>query len=92
MLIVDVPHVRDLAPTLPQPTIEARILRVDAGGVTEVGRGNGPQLIVPMDQLGAYRVEVTILPHHLGPYLGDLGPDMADVVLPWIYANPIYVR
>lgn len=92
MLIVDVPRVRDLSLTLPQPVIEARILRVDAGGVTEVGRGNGPQLTLPLDQVGAYRVEVTILPHHLGPYLGDLGPDMADVVLPWIYANPIYVR
>lgn len=92
MLIVDVPHVRDLDPTLPPPEIEARIVRVDAAGVAELLRGNGPTLTVAMDKPGAYRVEVTILPHHLGPYLGDLGPNMADAELPWIYANPIYVR
>ena len=91
-LVVDVPRVRGLDPTLPPPQIEARILRVDAAGVTELVRGNGPELTVPMDRPGAYRVEVTIVPHHLGPYLGDLGTDMADVELPWIYANPIYVR
>ncbi len=92
MLIVDVPHVRNLDPTLPPPEIAARILRVDATGVTELVRGSGPELTVAMDRPGAYRVEVTILPHHLGPYLGDLGTKLADVELPWIYANPIYVR
>ena len=92
MLVVDVPTVRDLDPMLPPPQIEARILRIDATGVTELLRGNGPELTVAMDRPGAYRVEVTIVPHHLGPYLGDLGTKMADVELPWIYANPIYVR
>ena len=47
---------------------------------------------MPLDQPGAYRVEITIIPHHLGPYLGDLGTGYADVELPWIYANPIYVE
>jgi hypothetical protein len=92
MLVVDVPTVRDLDPSLPPPVIAARILRVDGSGVTELVRANGPELTVAMDRPGAYRVEVTIVPHHLGPYLGDLGPDLADVELPWIYANPIYVR
>ena len=41
---------------------------------------------------GAYRVEITMVPHHLGPYLADLGTAYAEVELPWIYASPIYVQ
>ena len=41
---------------------------------------------------GAYRVELLITPRHLAPYLADLGPALAQVELPWIYASPIYVE
>lgn len=85
-----VPTVADLAPTLPAPTITARIVRVDAGGVTELASGAGPTLTAPMDQPGAYRAEVRMIPRHLGPYLGFLGTAYADRELPWIYGNPIY--
>jgi hypothetical protein len=30
-------------------------------------------------------------PHHLAPYLGSLGPDLAERELVWIYSNPIHV-
>ncbi|MCA9676521.1 MAG: hypothetical protein KC464_15925, partial [Myxococcales bacterium] len=91
-LEVDVPTIYQLDPSLPAPVIEARILRIDAGGPTEVARGAGPTLATPLDAAGAYRVEVTIQPRHLGPYLGHLGTDLADRVVPWIYGNPIYVE
>ncbi|HVV81524.1 MAG TPA: hypothetical protein VHE35_00550 [Kofleriaceae bacterium] len=91
-LEVTVPTVLDLSPTLPAPEIRARVLRVDQAGVTEVAAGGGPTLSVPLDQPGAYRVEVTMTPHQLGPYLGRLGTDDAEHEQPWIYGNPIYVE
>lgn len=91
-LEVTLPTVHDLAATLPAPAIRGRILRITAAGVTEVAAGAGPTLSAPLDQAGAYRVEVSITPHHLGPYLGNLGTGYADMEHPWIYASPIYVR
>lgn len=92
MLTVAVPTVRDLDPSLPAPEIHATIIRVDASGATTVATGAGPTVSAPMSTAGAYRVEISIVPHHLGPYLADLGTAHADVELPWIYANPIYVQ
>ena len=90
-LEVNFPTIHELSPLLPAPTIHARVLRIDGAGVTEVAAGDGPTLSVPLDRVGAYRVEVTMVPRHLAPYLGRLGPAYAQQELPWIYANPIYV-
>jgi len=90
-LSVTVPTLYAPSPLLPAPSIRARVLRVDASGVTEVAAGAGPTLTAPLDQIAAYRVEVLITPHQLGPYLGRLGPAAADRERTWIYANPIYV-
>ena len=91
-LEVTLPTVYALDASLPLPEISGRILHIDSsGGRNEVASGAGPTLSASLDQIGAYRVEVTIIPHHLGPYLGRLGPADADRVHPWIYANPIYV-
>lgn len=91
-LEVAVPTVLELSPTLPAPSIRARVLRIDHDGVTEVAAGTGPTLSVALDRVGAYRVEVLMTPHHLGPYLGRLGPAHAEREQPWIYGNPIYVN
>jgi hypothetical protein len=56
-----------------------------------VATGDGPELNVPLSAAGAYRVEITMVPHHLAPYLGDL-TEFAAAELPWIYASPIYVQ
>ncbi len=90
-LEVTLPTVHALAAELPSPAIRARILRINAAGVTEVATGTGPTVSAPLDTAGAYRVEVLIAPRHLGPYLGNLGTTYADAELPWIYASPIYV-
>jgi hypothetical protein len=92
-LEVSVPQVRNLDPSLPAPEIKATVWRVTANGPTAVATGPGPTLSVPMDQPGAYRVEISIVPHHLAPYLRDLqSMGWADRELPWIYASPIYAR
>ena len=75
------------------PTIHARVIHVAPGGnVTEVAAGTEATIEVPLAAAGAYRVEITIIPHHLGPYLHDLGTSLAEVELPWIYASPIYIE
>ncbi|MBA3541669.1 MAG: hypothetical protein H0T79_18795 [Deltaproteobacteria bacterium] len=89
---VDLPTVRALDPMLPTPAIAGRLLRIDAAGVHELATGSDGTLAAPMDLPGAYRVEVTMIPRHLGPYLGDLGTEFADGSLPWIYSSPIYVE
>jgi hypothetical protein len=90
-LEVAVPHVRNLDPSLPAPTIVATVYRIDASGPTMVASGSD-DLSVPMTSAGAYRVEITMVPHHLGPYLADLGTAAAEQTVPWIYASPIYAQ
>jgi hypothetical protein len=92
-LHVDLPRVRGLDPALPVPTVRARVIYISpSGAVTTVADVTGePSLDVELTTIGAYRVEISIVPRHLGPYLGDLGTELADRELPWIYASPIYV-
>ncbi len=86
-LTVTPPRVRGLDTTLPAPEIRTTVVRVDATGRSVL---DGTSVV--LDGPGAYRVEVSIVPHHLGPYLRDLGPALADRELPWIYTSPIYVQ
>lgn len=94
-LHVTVPKVRGLDASLPVPEIKATVWHIDSAGVTQVATGTGSPsrtLEVELTRPGAYRVEISIIPRHLGPYLRDLGTEYADHELPWIYANPIYVQ
>jgi hypothetical protein len=91
-LVVTVPEVYELDPTLPTPSIRARILRIDGSGPTEVAMGSGPEVTVALDTTGVYRVEVLIRPSHYGPYLGWLQDrGYAEREFVWIYSNPIFV-
>lgn len=67
-------------------------IETPTGTVTEVASGASSPLLVPLGGPGAYRVELTMVPRHLGPYLGALGTRLAEIELPWIYASPIYVE
>ncbi|CAN5911581.1 hypothetical protein BH11MYX3_BH11MYX3_45810 [soil metagenome] len=91
MLTVEVPKVRGLDPSLPVPTINAKVFWISATGVVEIAHGD-TTFLAHLGAPGAYRVEVTITPSHLGPYLHDLGTAMAEVELPWIYTSPFYVE
>jgi hypothetical protein len=93
-LTVSVPEVLDLDPGLPEPAIRARILRIDPDGTaTEVAEGAGPtvEATIADASAAAYRAEVLITPHHLGPYLGTLGTEHSEREQVWIYTNPFYV-
>lgn len=90
-MTVEVPKVRNLDPSLPAPTVTAKVVWIDPSGSYEVAHGDST-FMVHLGAPGAYRVEVTITPSHLGPYLRDLGSGMAEVALPWIYASPFYVE
>jgi len=90
-LEVAVPHVRNLDKSLPVPTIVATVYRIDASGPMIVAQGSD-SLSVPMAGAGAYRVEISMVPHQLGPYLGDPGTAYAEQTVPWIYASPIYAQ
>lgn len=97
MLTVNLPTVHALDPTLPPPIVRARVLWIETptGVVTELASTDSTvdtRLDVHIGAVGAYRVEIYITPRYLGPYLGDLGPDLAEAELPWIYASPIYVQ
>jgi hypothetical protein len=89
---VTVPTIYQLDPGLPAPAITATIIRVDAAGPHTLASGPGPTVSAPADQPGAYRVEISIVPRHLAPYLGHLGPADAQQTFPWIYSNPVYVE
>jgi hypothetical protein len=97
-LMIDLPAVYGLDPALdparPAPEIRARVIRVETpgGAVTEVASGAESPLLLPLPGPGAYRVELTMIPRHLGAFLGDLGTSLAEVELPWIYASPVYVE
>lgn len=91
-LTVGVPRVLGLDRGLPAPEIHTTILRIDASGPAVVGTGEGPEVTAALSQPGAYRVEISMVPRHLAPYLGDLGPADANAEVPWIYASPIYVQ
>jgi hypothetical protein len=90
-LTVQIPTVRNLDPSLPAPTITGKVIWIDAEGPKELARGD-TTFLAHLGAPGAYRVEITITPSHLGPYLGDLGTAMAEVELPWIYTSPFYVE
>jgi hypothetical protein len=90
-LVVDVPSIYKLDKSLPAPEITVTVIHVDAAGPTVVATGTDPEITVPLSAAGAYRVEITMVPHHLAPYLGDLS-DFAAQSVPWIYASPIYVQ
>jgi hypothetical protein len=98
ILTVDIPVVRGLDPSLPAPIVTAKVFWIDRTGVVQqVASVDGQtssngQVNVNLGAPGAYRVEITIVPKHLGPYLHDLGTELSDVELPWIYTSPFYVE
>jgi hypothetical protein len=90
-LVVDTPAIYKLDKSLPAPEITVTVIHVDSSGPTVIATGSDPEITVPLSAPGAYRVEITMVPHHVAPYLGDM-TDFAAASVPWIYASPIYVQ
>ena len=76
--------------SVPAPEYDLLILRATEDGWKEVARAKNADLHYATGEPGTYRAEVRIRPTHLAPYLFGATQIIEDV--PWIYANPIYVR
>jgi hypothetical protein len=85
------PSVHGLDSALPPPAVRTVIVRVGGPGSESEEIASGDGLVSASAEPGVYRVEVRMTPHHLAPYLGSLGPDLAERELVWIYSNPIHV-
>ena len=74
------------------PELTVRLLQMlEDGGTTALAEVPG-DLEHTLQGPGAYRVEVRMVPLHLKARLGPEAQDVALRDLPWIYANPFYVR
>ncbi|HLL23694.1 MAG TPA: hypothetical protein VK427_16260 [Kofleriaceae bacterium] len=91
-LVVTVPRLAQYDQRLPAPVIRTRVYRIAPGGnVTELTSTTNDNIVLDLGAPGAYRIEISMVPHHLAGYLGDLGPALAQAELPWIYVSPFYV-
>lgn len=89
-LVLKCPQVAGLPASTPQPQRDLLILRATGAGWKEVARSRDADLHYVIKEPGTYRGEVRIRPTHLARYLAGARTLIRDV--PWIYANPIYVR
>ena len=88
-LVLTLPRVARQDPAGPQAEISGRILKSADGEWIEVAAG-GDATVEADAEVGVYRAEVHIVPHHLTPWLGATPEDyLRDWV--WIYSNAIYV-
>jgi hypothetical protein len=74
----------------PPPLLHTRLLHSSPSGAVEVAAGDGDLDFTPTEP-GAYRIEVTVEPRHLQPYLGRVASLYEGRVYPWIYSNAIHV-
>ena len=88
---VALPALYRIDPTWGAPEMTIRLIRAGAEGGTVVAEETDQDLTYIVDQAGAYRVEVSIVPRHLEPVLGN-NADWFIHEYPLIYANPIYVN
>ena len=70
--------------------IAVRLLRIDSTGQRELMVESTDRIDAPVLKPGTYRVEVTIEPRHLAPYLGIHGRELIREI-DWVYSNPIRV-
>ena len=87
------PTIVALAPTVlgldPQQAEPEVALSLKCNGV-EVATGTERIDYTPT-AAGYCRLDVTIVPHHLEPFLGTV-PEIAAKTFPWVKLNPIYIK
>lgn len=94
------PRVKNLDPSREPPRITVRVLRATESteGFVEVASSSDEVLEVPLEQAGAWRAEVRMLPLHLREDLGDDDLTLLDEFAAqgkdyvWIYGGPLYVQ
>ncbi len=87
-IIAIAPIVSEIDPAVERPDITMKLLRITNGSTTSIAEG--PQLRIDAAEPGVYRIEVSITPHHLKPYLGET-PDTYIREFPWVLSNAIRV-
>lgn len=70
--------------------IAMQLYRIDPTGARELVVESTDRIDAPVVKPGTYRVEVTVEPRHLAPYLGIHARELIREV-DWIYSNPIRV-
>jgi hypothetical protein len=95
------PRVKDLDPTREAPVINVRVLRAtddDAGFAEVASSTTAEQLDVPLDQPGAYRAEVRMMPLHLRQDMHEDATALLDEKIAnaqdyvWIYGGTVYAE
>ena len=84
------PRLPDGFPNDPAPDITVVLYRAAEGGAEEVARTTDDELVFVADRAGAYRVEVRMTPHHIGPFV-VMRADRLVREVTWVYSNPIFV-
>jgi hypothetical protein len=91
VLHVKVPHLYKMEPGLDMPEMIVSIIKaLPEGGVT-VAQSINQDLVYNVQEVGAYRAEIKIVPYHLKKWLGDI-PKPFIKEYPFIYANAVYIR
>lgn len=89
-LVAVAPTVAGLGENRTTGRIAMQLYRIDAMGVRELVAESTDRINAPVVKPGTYRVEVTIEPRHLAPYLGIHARELIREI-DWIYSNPIRV-
>ncbi len=58
---------------------------------SEIGNNSPGEIQIAVNSTGAYRFEISLVPEHLRPELGNLADLLIRPTI-WIYSNPIYIR
>ncbi len=84
------PTLPDGFPQNPGPTVTLHLIRSEEGGGVEVAMAAEGDIEFVVDEAGAYRAEVRMMPEHAREYVRAT----ADVLIHevnWVYSNPIFV-
>jgi hypothetical protein len=84
------PTLYNLDPSWPAAEIRAKLIKAEENGGDVVAESVDQNISFTVDEPGAYRAELSIVPYHLESELGD-NADWFIREYPFIYANPIYV-
>jgi hypothetical protein len=87
-IVVQAPKLWNLDPAVEPPVITMKLLRIANGSTTTIAEGG--DIRIDAAEPGVYRVEVSITPKHLKPYLGET-PDTYVREYPWVFSNAIRV-
>ena len=89
-LVAVAPKVAGVGENLTTGRIAMQLYRIDPTGARELVAESTDRINAPFVKPGTYRVEVTIEPRHLAPYLGIHASALIREI-DWVYSNPIRV-